>query len=168
MSNAVYRNLPWTPSVTKAAEDLIKHIHDIAPELEVTFMGAAALSIDGKNDLDLDIICPSDQIERYKSLFEKELGPAMTNLQDSEYWKFLPDEVYWEFDWKGFKADVMLHDAHNQHFVTQSSRQKKLSESKELLESYKKLKRESDGIPMEEYERRKLRFFEDVLDKATL
>lgn len=166
MSDKIYKNLPWNPDTTKAARDLINRIHGVAPELEVTFMGAAALGIAGKNDLDLDIICPPKELVRYKTLFEKELGPAMKDLQDTEYWKFMPDEVYWEFNWGGFIADVMLHDAQNKHYVAQTSRHKKLSNSKELLERYTQLKQGANGLTMDGYERRKLRFFEEVVDRS--
>ena len=50
-----YNQQPWTPRVHEVASALIRRINDAAPELEVLFMGAAALGLPGKNDIDLDI-----------------------------------------------------------------------------------------------------------------
>lgn len=163
-SQKIYHNNQWNPEAMKVAEKLIQKIHSIAPELEATFMGSVSLKISGRNDLDIDILCPAAKLQQYKSIFEKAFGPALTNLQDTEYWKFGSDEVYWEFEQDGFVADIMLHDPNTTHFIKQVSRQRKLAGSTALREKYQELKKAADGLPSEEYERRKLIFFETVVD----
>lgn len=64
MTEKVFHLNPWTPKIAATAQNIIADIHDIAPELEVLFMGAAALGLPGKNDIDLDILCSVDDVTR--------------------------------------------------------------------------------------------------------
>ncbi|MDO8452113.1 MAG: hypothetical protein Q7S76_04575 [bacterium] len=166
MSEQFYHHKKWTPKAVEAAEKLIRKIHNLAPELEVTLMGAVPLKINGRNDLDIDILCPREKLMYYKGVFERTFGPALVDLKDTEYWAYSNDEVYWEFERDGFVADIMLHDPTTTHFRVQTKRHKKLSDNPELLAQYKILKNRSDGLPIAEYERRKLTFFENVVDKS--
>lgn len=62
MNDQMFHLKPWVPEVATTAQNLIARIHEATPELEVLFMGAAALGLPGKNDIDLDILCEAKDI----------------------------------------------------------------------------------------------------------
>lgn len=152
MQEKIFHLQPWTPKVREVAENLIDRIHTVAPELEVLFMGAAALELPGKNDIDLDILCNVSDVERYTEKLTPLLGS--------------PKEVTgtlaaWEFGLDGFAVDAMLSDPTISHVPLQRKRFEILRTHPELLAAYRKLKEASDGLPYAEYEKRKRRFLEE-------
>src|SRR6185312_3822401 len=64
MAEKVFHLQPWTLQVQTVAQKLIGEIRSITPELEVLFMGAAALGLPGKNDIDLDVLCDAREVGR--------------------------------------------------------------------------------------------------------
>lgn len=74
MKHDYYHVHEWTPALRQAGDELVAKIHEVAPELEVLFMGAAALGLPGKNDLDLDILCEAKDIKRYADILKPIFG----------------------------------------------------------------------------------------------
>lgn len=152
MTNRIFHLQPWTPKVRETAEMLINRIHTVAPNLEVLFMGAAALELPGKNDIDLDILCGKADIQAYTVRLIPILGePKTTNDRLSA----------WEFELDGFEIDAILSDPSTSHVPLQRRRFEILKANPTLLDGYKKLKIASDGLPYDEYERRKVAFLEE-------
>ncbi|HYH75100.1 MAG TPA: hypothetical protein VD735_04015 [Candidatus Saccharimonadales bacterium] len=149
MSEEIFHIQPWTPKVREAAERLMGHIHELAPELEVLFMGAAALGLPGKNDIDLDVLCSKADLKTY---IEK-LSPLFGKPKSVD-----DISAGWSFDFDGFEADVMISDPTASHVRWQRKRFEILKGNQELLAAYKKLKEASDGLPYAEYEQRKRTF----------
>ncbi len=48
---------PWDPNTHVVAKEMLQKIRRLAPNLDVTFTGSAALRILGKNDVDLTATC---------------------------------------------------------------------------------------------------------------
>lgn len=150
MSKKIFHLQEWTPDATKAAADIINKIHAAAPELEVLFMGAAALKLPGKNDIDLDILCSIEDVARYTEL----LLPVLGKPEDTK-----GTMTVWEFKQGGFEVDCILSDPAISHVPAQREVFETLKASDSLLREYETLKRACDGLPYEEYERRKKAFF---------
>lgn len=143
---------PWTPKLKETSEKLIDRIQAVAPELEVLFMGAAALGLPGKNDIDLDILCNISDITTYTEALLPILGvPKETSRALTA----------WEFQLDGFEIDVILSDPTISHVPLQQKCFEILKANPELLTKYRKLKEACNGLPYAEYERRKVAFFED-------
>lgn len=55
----------FDPKARAVATDVIAEIKQTVPGLEILFMGAATLGIAGQNDLDLYILCPEKDFDKY-------------------------------------------------------------------------------------------------------
>lgn len=154
MKQELFHLKPWTPKLQQTSQDLISQIHEVAPELEVLFMGAAALGLPGKNDLDLDILCDKKDIAAYTQRLIPILG------KPKEKQDIL---TAWEFEFKGISIDAILSDPSVSHVPEQRKVFEKLKADPKLLNKYRKLKEVCDGLPYAEYEKRKKAFFRDIL-----
>jgi len=67
MNEAIFHLQPFDPNTRRRAEELIDKIHAITPELQVLFMGAAALGLPGKKE-GCDGL-PLDEYEKRKKAF---------------------------------------------------------------------------------------------------
>ncbi|MFH0803977.1 MAG: hypothetical protein V1896_00015 [Candidatus Zambryskibacteria bacterium] len=56
IKHEIYITKEWVPELASVAQSVIDDVYKVAPGLEVLFMGAAALGLPGKNDIDLDIL----------------------------------------------------------------------------------------------------------------
>lgn len=142
---------PWTPRVAVVAGNVIDEIHSLAPELEVLFMGAAALGLPGKNDIDLDILCNIADVPLYAERLAKVLGVPKENNGKVVAWKFVKE---------GFEVDCILSDPAISHVPKRAKMFELLKTNPELLEEYNRLKTRCDGLSYKEYENHKIDFFE--------
>jgi len=152
MKDSIFHLKPWAPRLTEVANSIIKKIHQATPELEVLFMGAAALGLPGKNDIDLDILCDINHLAKYKDILTPVLGEPKESTDKL---------VAWEFTQEGFEIDAILSDPATSHVPEQLATFEKLKSDPGLLEEYKRLKETCDGMPYSEYEQRKKSFFNE-------
>ncbi len=152
MQGKIFRLQPWTSRVQATAQKLINDIRTVTPELEVLFMGAAALGLPGKNDIDLDILCQKENVATYTQKLKTVLGDPKVAKENL---------TVWEFELDGFEVDCILSDPTISHVPLQRKRFEKLQANPELLNKYRKLKEACDGLTYEEYEKRKVAFFEE-------
>ena len=153
MSDKLFHLQAWTPQVLEVAQNVMRDIQRITPELEVLFMGAAALKLPGKNDIDLDILCAADDVPSYTKKLIAVLGKPEEEL---------PHQTAWEFTQDGFEIDCILSDPSISHVPLQKRRFELLQSNPQLLEAYKQLKIACDGLPYEQYEKRKIAFLEKL------
>jgi hypothetical protein len=159
MNESIFRLQPWDPNAQELAERLIGQIHDVAPELEVLFMGAVALGLPGKNDIDLDILCDTSEVRRYTEKLIPLLGhPKVTKS----------NLISWESEVDGFEVDCILSDPRTSHVPLQQKRFEILKSNSGLRNEYKQLKENSDGLPFIEYEKRKQAFLEEKVFSSKL
>lgn len=151
MNEGIFHLQPFNPNAQRRAEELIDKIHDIAPELEVLFMGAVALGLPGKNDIDLDILCDASEVRAYT----EKLIPLLGDPKETK-----GNLTSWESKLDGFELDCILSDPEISHVPLQQKRFEILKNNPTLLDEYKQLKEECDGLPLAEYEKRKKSFFE--------
>lgn len=154
MTENVFHTQPWTPKIQETAQNLIDAIHSIAPEIEVLFMGAAALGLPGKNDIDLDILCNQKDV----AFYTQKLLPVLGLPKETQ-----DNLTAWEFRFHGFDIDAILSDPTISHVPEQQRVFEKLEMNSDLLDKYRQLKEACDGLPYAEYERRKKAFFRKSL-----
>jgi hypothetical protein len=152
MASKVFHIQPWSPRISLTAQNVINDVKSVAPKLEVFFMGAAALGLPGKNDIDLDILCDTKDIAVYTQKLNQVLGQPKEIKENLTAWQFEKD---------GFEIDIILSDPTTSHVPKQREVFEKLKSNAVLLQEYKELKENSDGLPYEEYEERKKAFFND-------
>ncbi|HSW74644.1 MAG TPA: hypothetical protein VLG16_02120 [Candidatus Saccharimonadales bacterium] len=155
MKHDYYHVHEWTPALKRAGDELVAKIHESAPELEVLFIGAAALGLPGKNDLDLDILCEGKDIKRYADILKPILGTPQKLSEEMAVWGYVQD---------GIEIDCILSDPNrpNSHIPKQKKVFEILKNNSELQGRYKQLKYECDGLPYEQYEAKKKEFFKEL------
>ncbi len=150
--HSLFHNKPWDVQARIEAENLLGEISKIAPELTVLFMGATALGIPGKNDIDIDILCDVKDIRKYAEKLRTVLGPARELTDSIAAWTFMKN---------GYEVDAILSDPRTSHVPEQKKVFDILRQNKKLLEEYKQLKEECDGKSYLEYEEKKNEFFKN-------
>lgn len=116
-------------------------------------MGAAALELPGKNDLDLDILCDKRDVATYTQKLLQILGEPKERQNTL---------TAWEFEFKGVAIDAILSDPSISHVPEQRKVFEMLKANPKLLNEYRKLKEDCDDLPYSEYEERKKAFFKSM------
>lgn len=101
MSDKVFHLQPWSPKLTVLAQEITTSIKTVTPELEVLFMGSAALGLPGKNDIDLDILCEAKDVQKYAEKLIPILGKPKELTNTIAVWDFMKD---------GYEIDCILSD----------------------------------------------------------
>src|ERR1035438_3827217 len=113
MSDKTFHLQPWSPKLTQVAQMIINDIKSVTPELEVLFMGAAALGLPGKNDIDLDVLCKVEEVPHFTHRLINVLGePKEATIKIAA----------WEFMKEGFEIDCILSDPAISHVPKQKRR----------------------------------------------
>lgn len=159
MSDDIFHLQPWRPEAAATAQNIISEIHAVTPDLEVLFMGAAALKLPGKNDIDLDILCPAKDIAHNTEQLLGVLGEPNGIAKTMTVWKF---------ERNGFEIDCILSDPSVSHVPHQKRAFELLKENAKLRKEYEELKQNSDGLPNIEYEKCKKAFFRRIVSKHNL
>lgn len=145
---------PYNPGVTRTGNKLTAKVRAIFPELKVHFIGSARLGILGQKDIDLMIECAPDDFEKYL--------PGLISLfgnPDKKRSKF----IEWHFVENGCSIEILLIDPSTHVFQGPLETFKLLKKNKYLLRKYEKIKKESDGISVREYKRRRMFFFNQIM-----
>lgn len=155
MKHDYYHVQEWTPKLKDTAEELIAKIHEVAHELEVLFMGAAAIGLPGKNDIDIDILCSQNELSHYTELLKPILGKPQKLKDTMTTWSYMQD---------GVEIDCILSDPTlpNSHVPEQKKVFEVLQRNPALRERYKQLKYQWDGLPYGQYEANKKEFFKEM------
>ncbi len=155
MTRDYYHVQEWTPKLKATGDELVAKIHEATPELEVLFMGAAALGLPGKNDIDLDILCSQNNLKRYVEVLTPVLGAPQGLKENMAAWSYMDGDI---------EIDCILSDPTlpASHIPKQKKMFETLKASPELQSRYAQLKRDCDGLPYADYEAKKKAFFEEV------
>ncbi len=143
---------PYNPKLHKIGEHLVKKIKKAAPDLKIYFIGAANLGIvQGYGDIDLLIQCQYKKFERYLPKLVALFGKPKTKRQ-----KY----VEWQIKWRNrYDIDLALADPSCYIFQEPIKSFQILKNNKKILGEYEIIKKNSNGVSLREYKRRKLEFF---------
>ena len=147
---------PWNPKIHKAAQKIIARIKAVDPKLEVLYIGASALEIAGINDIDIIIACPYENFSRHLPKLNSIFGKASGITKESIYW-----ENGLLFD--GYSVEVCMTDPNSMVFRENLKIFNILKNNKKLRAKYQKLKENANGLSYQEYQKRKYRFYNNVL-----
>ena len=155
MKHDYYHFHEWTPALKQTGDEFVAKIHEAAPELEVLFMGAAALGLPGKNDLDIDILCEGKEIKHYADILKPIFGAPQELNEEMAVWSYMQD---------GVEIDCILSDPSrpNSHVPKQRKVFEILKVNSDLQNRYKQLKYECDGLPYDQYEAKKKEFLKEL------
>jgi GrpB-like predicted nucleotidyltransferase (UPF0157 family) len=145
---------PWDPETEIIAKRLMDDIKSAVPALEVMHTGAAALKISGQNDIDFSILSKPEDFDKYLPALVKVLGePKKKGVEN----------VRWEINIEGYPVDVHMTDKSSQGFKRHKRVFELLRDDPRLLKEYERLKEQSAGLSMREYQRRKYEFYNKIL-----
>lgn len=146
---------PFDPKVRDIANEIIQKIKkEVAPNLEVLFMGASALGIAGQGDLDIYILCSPKNFDKYLPELEKIFG---------EPFKKNPNFIEWGFEKYGHEVQLYLTNPNTESMQEQIQLFNRLKNDSALLEEYENLKLSMDKQSFQEYQRKKYEFYNQTL-----
>lgn len=140
----------YDSEVVDAEKALIGQITKLYPDLTIHFVGSAALGIAGQKDIDLFAECLPQAFDKYL--------PGLITLFGQPA-KRRERFVQWDVTKKGYKIELFLADPSTAIFYKPIKNFKTLRKNKKLLEEYRRIKEESNGLSVRNYEKRKLIFF---------
>jgi len=143
---------PFDPEIPKITEEIINKVHSAAPELPVRHMGASALGISGQGDIDIYILCPKEDYEKYLPDLENAFGP-----RDKK------SVIEWSFQAGGHDVEMYLTDPSSEAMRKQIKIFEALRQNKHLRNEYEKLKENMNGRSFKEYQRRKYEYYHRIL-----
>ena len=145
---------PWDHKTTEIANELMEKIKSATPDLDVLYTGASALGIPGQNDIDFNILSPTQDFNKYLLDLIKVLGQPQKVGEKNVRWEIVKD---------GYNIDVYLADADSRETREQKLVFMLLKDNPKLLEEYKDIKEASNGLPLREYMRRKYEFYNRII-----
>jgi len=155
MTHDYYHVHEWDPKLKQVADELMARIYEVAPDVDILFMGAGALCLPGKNDIDLDLLCPHKDIEHYAQVLTPILGIPQALKDNMAIWSYMRENI---------EIDCILSDPSDpgSHVPSQKKTFERLRHSPELQQRYTQLKYDCDGLPYVEYEIKKKAFLQEV------
>ena len=145
---------PFDPKVTQAAEEIINQVHTFFPDLKIVHMGASGLKISGQNDIDLYILSPWREFDKYLHGLIKIFGTPKFKRRGS---------VAWDFNRNGFPVELYLTDPTSEPMKRQIRVYETLKSNPEILKEYEELKHEMNGKSFREYQKQKYEFYHKIL-----
>jgi len=137
---------PYDPKTRVVAENEMLRIKSIFQDLEIRFLGASALYIAGRNDVDL-YVCETSQRSKIELL--KSIGEIYGFEAKRDKWKLIRD---------GIEVTVKVIDPCDPKRVEQLLIQDTFLNDPDLLASYERLKWNLNGKTYREYSMAKLDF----------
>lgn len=144
----------YNKKVGKIADDIIRKIKIIVPELEVKWIGASALEISGQKDIDLYILCPPNKFPKYLQ--------KLMRLFDIP--KFMnKNYIEWNFKKSGYDIELYLANPDTSSMQKQLRVFEILKNDHKLLKEYEELKVSFNGKPYKRYQKAKYEFYNKIL-----
>ena len=145
---------PYVPRLRELAEVLIAQVHEVHPEIEARFSGAAALGISGQNDLDLDFMASPQDFSTYLPTFITLFGAPREQKETVAVWTFYREDI---------EIDMWLSNPADTSSIIQWQLHCLLRDNPNLCVEYEKLKQQFDGKKYKDYQRAKYEFYHQVL-----
>lgn len=147
---------PFDPKLIETAEEIIKTINNIYPNLEIKHMGASALKISGQNDLDIYAFSNPTNFGKYLPGLTKILGEPIRKHETF---------IEWGFDKYGFSVQFYLTQKDSLTMQKQIKVFEILKNNPDLLKEYENLKSSLNGKSFKEYQVKKYEFYHKILNQ---
>lgn len=145
---------PFDPKLKNVAQQIMERIRQELPQVDVFFIGAAALEIIGENDVDLAVISAGD--------FDNE-ERALTGIFGRPTGGHKKRYTQWEFEREGFPVELSLNNDMALQIKEQIDFFKLLTSDPELKHEYEQMKLAMKGKPYRQYQSAKYEFYNRVL-----
>lgn len=151
--------VPYNPKVKKVFEKQKKEILDIlGTSVQVLHLGATSMGISGQGEIDLAISVSLDRFGEFIEKLKKVYGePASFSPNNRVRFNHKIDDI---------NIEIVIVNQNSEGWRKNLAFDKYLKTHPEELESYRKLKEDSNGMGIKEYYRRKMEFINNILAKA--
>jgi len=150
------RIFPYDKKIKKIVKDITDKIKKSMPELDIKFIGAAALEISGQKDIDLYVLCPAnkfpDYLQKMMRIFDI---PTLMNKES----------IKWNFKKSGYNIELYLTDPDTSQMQRQLKVFEILKSNFKLLKEYENLKKLMNGKSCHSYQKAKYEFYNKILEK---
>ena len=154
-TNRFVKIRPYKPSLQTTADKIINKIHKAAPNLKVYFVGSASFHISGQGDIDLVAKSKSKNFNKYL--------PVLTDIFGNPS-KKRSKFIEWHFMYNKYNIELLLADPTSPNFKNELKIYKILKKNKKLLKEYEAIKKSLNGLPVREYIKRRMSFFNKILE----
>lgn len=145
---------PYRSNMQSAADKVVNRIKKIDPDLKIHFIGSASLHILGRGDIDLYAESSPAKFDYFLPVFSSLFGEP--SKKRGRY-------IEWKFKEGAYNVELSLIDPSTNLFKSQIAVYEKLKKDRELLNNYKLLKSKLNGLSVQEYTKRRMRFFNTFL-----
>lgn len=146
---------PYSEAISVVANETIKKIENAVPELIILFIGASALKISGQNDIDINILAPKNDFDKYLPKIIEVLGEPT----------FKGSSIEWTSKINGYEQTVYLTDANSKGLQEQIEVFNILRDNPALLKEYENIKEQMNGGSYREYQKNKYEFYNKILKR---
>ena len=129
----------------------------LGPDVAVEHCGATALGISGQDEVDVSIVVEKEKFPEYISKLEVIFGPVRSKYEDRARFEVRDGDK---------KIDLKIIDVNHPNYINGKVFEDYLRHNPQELERYRALKLECDGLTTREYNRRKVEFTNEILEKA--
>jgi hypothetical protein len=147
---------PFNPKSLIAAEEIIKKLTILCPEINIILIGSVGLKIDGLGDIDLYACSLKSKLPLYYKNITKSYGqPVKVRIEYRE----------WKFWYHGFVVELHLTDTNNRGFKNQVYLFNLIKNNQKYLNEYQKIKKMMNKHSMKEYILHRMEFFNRILSE---
>lgn len=146
---------PYSPVAKEVADGVISSIEQkCRPGQKVHLVGSVPLKIAGDKDVDIVVETNMGGVREGVAVLSEVLGQPV---------KVRKNFAEWNFRKRGYSVEVVLTHSQSRLFKLQMTTFNAIRTRKEYISQYNELKLASNGLPMREYQRRRIEFFNSVL-----
>lgn len=157
LSTKKVRIIPYNPKVKSVFQKIKKEIQKVLGKVKVVHCGATSLGISGQGEIDLYIPVSKNLFNKYLKKLIQHFGKAGTiySLRRARFVKYV-DSI---------KVEIFLINREISDWKNSVKFENYLKQHPEMLDKYRKLKEDGNGLTIQEYYQRKLEFFNQIMKK---
>jgi GrpB-like predicted nucleotidyltransferase (UPF0157 family) len=149
----------FQPDSLLFVHELTNSIKRELPHLDVRHIGATALGVDGKGDIDLVLLGSRENHWYDKGVLEFMFGAP---------WRRVRHNTHWHLTYRDFSLDLHLTHATSPIARMMLDTHKRLQHDTHLRNEYARLNRASASMYAHDYHRRKYEWFNSLDDRTSL
>lgn len=148
--------VPYDPKTKIVFEKIKNEVQNVLGKVEVAHHGATSLEISGQGEVDLFIPTPEKCFDYYLKKLIRYFGKpgSVYALERARFVKYIDD----------IKVEIILVNKEKSGWKNSLKFKNCLLENSKLLDKYRRLKEDSDGLSIQEYYRRKTKFFNEIFE----
>lgn len=153
------RIIPYDPQVKVAFAKVQQELQSIlGSSIDIQHRGASAMGISGKGDLDIYVPVVVTAFDQTVDTVTKHYGqPGSLYPLQRARWNLMVD---------GFETEVFVICSEHESWHDTLTIETYLWSHPDVMEQYRTLKEEAEGVDIREYYRRKIEFYNEILSRA--